>query len=488
MENEQDKKPLEGLETYRDILDALDVYIYICSKDKKIEYMNKRLIDRVGFDATGKDYEGAARRFETVCPWSVNEKFLESETLTWETRDPGDNRWYFGTAIPIRYSGGGESKMAVIRDITARKRVELLKDDFVSCVSHELRTPLAITKEGLNLMVDEVPGAINEKQRKVLIATRSNIERLTRIVDELLDLSKIEAGKLKAHGNKGKFNISNVINQVTLFFEPKVQGKGLKLIVNVPKKGINVYGDEDQINQVFTNLIGNALKFTEEGRIEINVKEKDREVECSVIDTGRGIPKGDMGKIFGKFQQVETDSKKEDGVGLGLSIVQGIIDMHKGKIWVESERGKGSNFTFTLPKFRDKELVNEVVKDAIQTAFKKNTKLSLVSISLANFEELRKRIPMEAIEEALTEIKVVLEGSALRSGDIIVQDEDGIIITLANCEKEISLKVEERFRSVLEKKLDIQKYKGKLVLGYGRATYPDDAADYAALIAKAKER
>ena len=246
-------------------------------------------------------------------------------------------------------------QMMTIRNITAEKEVDRMKSEFISTVSHELRTPLSITKEGISLVLDKIPGKINEKQGKILTIAKNNIDRLARIINSLLDISKIEAGEVEL--KKERVKITNLIEQVTSSFKNKIKKKGLELKVNFPKKGIYVYVESDKIVQVFTNLLGNALKFTEKGCIEISAKELEDEIEFVVSDTGIGISKDDLPKAFSKFQQFgRVDSAGEKGTGLGLSIVKGIVEMHYGKIWVESTRGKGSKFIFTLPKYITEEI------------------------------------------------------------------------------------------------------------------------------------
>lgn len=229
------------------------------------------------------------------------------------------------------------------------KKLDQLKSDFISTVSHELRTPLSITKEGICLVLDNIPGEINEKQKKILSTSKDNIDRLARIINSLLDISKIEAGKVELKCESS--NLAELINKVILSFEPAARQKGLELKTGLEQKEIRLRVDSDKIIQVFTNLIGNSLKFTEKGRIEVRAADLGDRVECSVSDTGIGIAQENLPKVFEKFQQFNrVAGPGEKGTGLGLSIVKGIIELHKGTIRVESEIGKGTKFTFVIPK------------------------------------------------------------------------------------------------------------------------------------------
>lgn len=294
------------------------------------------------------------------------EKSLETCELELKGKD---NTKFYAQLESIVVKDNLSQCRTAMTDITERKRLEedlkksyeklkkldQVKSDFISTVSHELRTPLSITKEGISLVLDKIPGKINEKQGKILTIAKNNIDRLARIINSLLDISKIEAGEVEL--KKERVKITNLIEQVTSSFKNKIKKKGLELKVNFPKKGIYVYVESDKIVQVFTNLLGNALKFTEKGCIEISAKELEDEIEFVVSDTGIGISKDDLPKTFSKFQQFgRVDSAGEKGTGLGLSIVKGIVEMHYGKIWVESTRGKGSKFIFTLPKYITEEI------------------------------------------------------------------------------------------------------------------------------------
>ncbi len=255
------------------------------------------------------------------------------------------------TIFPIKDESGkviGASTIA--HDISEQKKLDRLKDEFISTVSHELRTPLSITKEGVSLVLDGIPGVINEKQRQILDAVRNNIDRLARIINELLDISKIEAGKVEV--KRESVNIADLINSIISLFSFKAKEKNLQIKVNLPPQGINISVDADKIRQVFSNLIDNAIKFTQRGFVEISAQEKDNFVECTVQDTGVGISQEDFPKIFEKFQQFgRAAGPGEKGTGLGLSIAKAIIELHGGKISVESQEGKGTKFIFTLPRY-----------------------------------------------------------------------------------------------------------------------------------------
>ncbi len=236
-----------------------------------------------------------------------------------------------------------------IRDITERKLLEVLREGIVRTVAHELKSPLVIIKEGIGVILEKIAGDLNKKQDEILTLVNGTIDRLIRVTNNLLDISKLETGKIELI--KEFIDIEDLIKGALLLFELKARNKGLVLEVRSPEKKVSIYADKDKIFQVLTNLIGNAVKFTEKGAIEVSVAEEENYIEVAVTDTGRGIDKGDLANLFTKFKQFgDLLNGLERGSGLGLCISKDIVELHKGEIWVESENRKGSKFIFTLPK------------------------------------------------------------------------------------------------------------------------------------------
>jgi PAS domain S-box-containing protein len=240
-----------------------------------------------------------------------------------------------------------------IRDISERKRLDGLKEGIIRTVVHELRSPLVIIREGIGVVLERIAGELNAKQEEILTLASDTVDRLFRVTNNLLDISKFEAGKINL--KKEFVNMEDLIDVVVLLFDLKAKKKGLELNIKLPDKGAVIYADKDKIFQVLMNLVGNAVKFTEKGSVEVSVIEEDENVEVTVADTGRGIDRSDLSNLFNKFQQFGVIlNGSEKGSGLGLCIVKDIIELHKGEIRVESEIGKGSKFIFTLSKERQK--------------------------------------------------------------------------------------------------------------------------------------
>ena len=243
------------------------------------------------------------------------------------------------------------------RDVTEKKRYEQrlkeldkMKSAFVSNVSHELRTPLTAIKASADNMLNRLIGDLNGKQVGYLTRIKSNSDRLARLINDLLDLSTIEAGKIDLRPTK--LPLVTLVKEAAESLRPVAAEKLINLTVMSADPGVIAWADRDKVIQVLMNLIGNALKFTPaRGKVTIAVaKNSAAWMQISVTDTGSGIPAEEVNKVFGRFYQIgQAGTQKTQGTGLGLAISKALVEMHGGKIWVESEAGKGSTFSFTLP-------------------------------------------------------------------------------------------------------------------------------------------
>jgi signal transduction histidine kinase len=229
----------------------------------------------------------------------------------------------------------------------AKKAAEV-KSEFTSMVSHELRTPLTVIKEGIIMTLDGLAGPLNNEQREFLIAAKRNADRLTRLINNILDFQKLESGKVSF--NIKKDDINEVVRGVQKEMAYQAKEKGLDFILKLDEKLLMIRFDRDKIVQVLMNLINNSVKFTDKGSITISTVQEGSVVRVSIKDTGAGIEKKEMPKLFHKFEQLtKFENRKTGGSGLGLAISKEIIAAHKGKIWAESEPGRGATFHFVLP-------------------------------------------------------------------------------------------------------------------------------------------
>ena len=229
------------------------------------------------------------------------------------------------------------------------KELDEMKKDFISHLSHELRTPLTAIKEASNMLLEGVFKDVPEKQYELFSIIKEECERLINSVNRILDLSRMEAGMMTY--NFKMASIIPIIQKSVTKLIPLAQKKKIDIELNLSDKISLTKIDEEKIAQVIENLLDNALKFTlEGGKVIITAMENEKGmIEVSVADTGCGIPKDDLEKVFDKFKRIESGWVAVRGTGLGLSIAKHIITAHGGQIWVKSEPGKGSVFYFTLP-------------------------------------------------------------------------------------------------------------------------------------------
>jgi signal transduction histidine kinase len=222
------------------------------------------------------------------------------------------------------------------------------KSQFLANMSHELRTPLNAVLGYAELLADGIYGVLTEKARGVLERIQSNGKHLLGLINDVLDLSKIEAGQLTL--TIEDYAMPAVVHSVVSATESLAKAKGLALVTSVPRVLPMGRGDERRLTQVLLNLVGNAIKFTDKGSVGIEVALADDCFELAVKDTGPGIAEADQARIFEEFQQVDnSNTRQKGGTGLGLAISRRIVEMHGGAIRVRSELGKGSTFVVVVP-------------------------------------------------------------------------------------------------------------------------------------------
>ncbi len=237
-------------------------------------------------------------------------------------------------------------------DITEEKRVEAIKRDFVANVSHELRTPLASIKGYAETLLD---GAMDDREtlKNFLSIIDKHANRMTALIDDLLILSKLESQQMPL--KLEEVDIKVLIHGVIHGLEKNAKDKGLKLIGDVQKGLPKIMTDKVRLEQVIVNLIDNALKYTNHGEVRVKACIEGENLRVDVEDSGTGIPEKDLARIFERFYRVDKGRSRDlGGTGLGLAIVKHIIQAHNGKIWVQSLPGKGTTFTFTIPKINSK--------------------------------------------------------------------------------------------------------------------------------------
>jgi PAS domain S-box-containing protein len=239
--------------------------------------------------------------------------------------------------------------VTVLRDITREREIAQAKSEFVSIVAHELRTPMTSIKGYADLILSGAAGPVSEMQVQFLRVIHTNVERLAALVNDLLDISRIEAGRVKFDIHP--LHMDEVAREVVASLQGEITHRNLELEVDIPSHLPAVQGDRNRIVQVLTNLVSNAYKYTPPGgHITLALHPVNGELQVDVSDTGIGIAPADSDRVFERFYRADHDLvRQQTGTGLGLPIAKSIVEMHGGRIWVRSELGKGSTFSFSLP-------------------------------------------------------------------------------------------------------------------------------------------
>ena len=254
-------------------------------------------------------------------------------------------------------SGNIVGVFGMAQDITERKKIEQMKSDFVSLASHELRTPLTSIGGYVDLILDGDVGEISKEQREFLEIISQNTQRLEALINEVLDIEKIESGRVKIR--QETVNLNEIVEDCINTFKVMAEGKGLKLEKEIKVAQIDVLGDSDRLSQVFSNLLSNAIKYTREGRVKVTAQTRGSFASVTVEDTGVGMSQDELGSVFTRFFRSDNSYvRKITGTGLGLSIAKATIERHNGDIKVESKLGAGSKFEVILPLLKEAKKVD----------------------------------------------------------------------------------------------------------------------------------
>jgi PAS domain S-box-containing protein len=352
----------EAERRWRSLLDNVQLLVAGLDSTGKVEYLNPFFLKLTGYtqdEILGKDW------IENCIPSHQQQdvRYFLAEMLQHELHlhyqnyiltKSGEERLIAWNHTMLRDSKGRiVGIMSIGEDITQRYALDKIKDEFISVVSHELRTPLTSIYGGLNLLTNGLVPAESEKGKRLIQITSENAERLVRLVNDILDLERLQSGKVIL--SKHKVDTNTLLTKAAEIMQ--FTANSFEIQISIITQSIEVFVDSDRIIQVLTNLLSNAIKFSPENSIITMIAEKVIETkDClpvvlfKVQDQGRGIPSENLETIFERFHQVDaTDSRKHGGTGLGLAICRSIIEQHDGKIWVDSQIDVGSTFFFTIP-------------------------------------------------------------------------------------------------------------------------------------------
>lgn len=318
--------------------------------------MDAILLDNLLSDGRGLDnlikVQAVAKDVPVIVLSDKDDSISESEVISLGAQDFLIKRRVNARALAriIHYAIERQKIRMTLENAVAKlQELNQLKSDFISSVSHELHTPLTIITVAVSNFLDGIFGDLTDIQKTWLDRIRLSTERLTNLINDILDLSKLEAGRVKL--NWKKFDVVRMVLETLEDVSPLAQKRGMVLKKDIPSGPIEVYAAEGRISQVLVNLLTNAIKYTQEGgEIRVKVTREKSGARVEVDDNGKGIDPTKLDVVFERFLQLGHDKTTTPGIGLGLAICKEIIALHYGRIWVESEGvGKGSRFVFTLP-------------------------------------------------------------------------------------------------------------------------------------------
>lgn len=366
-----------------------------------------------------------------------------------------------------------ELKGALLKANQEIEKLSRIKADFISIISHELRTPLTSIKESVSLVLDGIAGPLTEEQKKFLTITKNNIDRLTKLITDVLDLSKLESGRIMMH--KRKLNINELIKEVYASTKAGAEQKNIQFSISLGESVEPVWFDPDRIGQVLKNLISNAIKFNKSnGWLKIssskeNINSKDF-IRIIVEDNGVGIVSEDIENLFRNFSPLDTGMTREHGgAGLGLAISRGIIELHGGDIWVVSEPDAGSKFIFTIPIYGKYEEFDLLMEEAMTRSKQNDKKISLILFKAESEKDNR--------EDITSKIEGVIKNTVRGPEDKVARfKREECIAVIAYTGKPGAMMIVKRIKDSV-----------RTPIIFGASIYPDEAIDKDELIKKAED-
>jgi len=336
----------------RHILDSLGSGLLVLDGQDRVSFLNRTLAEMLhttpeewlGRNAAELSMVMARFALPVAVPRFDWPESFGSRDIEW--RDAETLRFFREDSAPLLPESGG-GRVFAYHDVSHEKTVDRMKSEFISVASHELRTPMTSIKGSVDLILSGFAGETSPEMQELLEIAQKSCDRLVRLVNDILDLSKIEAGQLKL--NIERLDVTEIAVRAVCAVKPLADKSEVRLRVDRPHPLPLVDADPDRIEQAITNLLSNAVKFSPpKGDVVVELSADEHWVQCAVRDQGVGIAEKDLHRIFGKFQQL-SEGRRRGGTGLGLAITRGLIDEHRGSIWVESHVGAGTRFIFRLP-------------------------------------------------------------------------------------------------------------------------------------------
>jgi len=475
-------------EKHRSLIENSPIIIMRLDKNGIISFINYNYAGKEPHELVGKKlYDFIPQDFTESAKETIDKVFKTRETLSFENIEMNtDDRvtWYRNNVSPEVVSGEVESVILISMDITELKQLDIMRNEFVASISHEIRTPLTILRESLSILESGIVGKLSTDQLDIVNPCIGEIDRLSKIINNLMDMTKMDTKNIKLEYDT--VNIIDLAKSVLYSFQNKADNKGLALEFKSSARELQVYCDRDRMIQVFMNLIGNAVKFTNSGFVRVNINAEDNDILCSIADTGEGIEDEDLGTVFDSFHQVgKVIRAGEKGSGMGLTICKGIVKSHKGKIWVKSKLGIGSEFYFTLPNISTEDFILQNLGEALDEAKKALTKTSIMLMRIDNYDALVKEYGYDSVTKIRNKVFNRVEND-IAFGDFIHRYGDNNFVLQSNLTKQNMIVTVSRIKTIMDEIFSQYGKDFSVDVSTGIAVYPDDGETAEGLWEKAK--
>jgi signal transduction histidine kinase len=353
-----------------------------------------------------------------------------------------------------------------LRHAVLKKAVDRQKSHLLGVITHELKAPTAIIREASAQLQEGYYGRLKADQIKCLSAVSRSTDRLKHMIDELLETTELDTGNMKL--NRHAVLVQSIVHDAVNSFRTRAAKKKITIRAQFLSRGLKAFADADRLAQVFNNLIGNAIKFTNKGRINIELSEKNDRVVCRISDTGRGMAPEDLPHIFDKFKQAGFKLSGGDrGLGLGLSIVKGIIEDHEGTIRVESLLDQGTTFTFDLPKYSSKYEFQEYITERLPKISKTGQGLSVIIFGTGTS-------PDKKLTKVLEGMEVLIKSELRNENDKVFNSDDTTLAVLQEAGKKDAVIVAERIQKMIDRKFSKKALLKDSGFRFNVVSYPED--------------
>lgn len=456
------------------------------------------IISFVNFDYAGhrpdeligqKLYDFIPKEFRETAKATIDNVFETKQTQSFENIEMNTNentKWLRNNISPVVNNDVVESVNMMSMDITELKQLDIMRNEFVASVSHELRTPLTIVRESLSILESGITGKLNSEQFDIVKPCLNEVDRLSRIINNLLDITKMDRQNIELVWEM--VNIVDLAKSVLYSFQNQAESKSLSLEFIADYNELRLYCDRDRMIQVFINLIGNAVKFTSSGFVRVILSEDDGDILCTIADSGDGIDDEDLGTVFDRFHQVSKVNRAGvSGSGLGLTISKGIVKLHGGKIWVKSKLGVGSEFYFTIPKLSTDQFVKQNIDDIISESRASHTKTSILILSIDNYADLSKKFSSESVNQIRDRIFRKVE-EEITISDFIHRISDNQFILLSNITRQNMTMIIAQIKSIINEMIGQYDEKFSVDISTGVSVFPDDGESAKSLLESAQNQ